>query len=358
MSRHSTCSTPMASGNRPPRQRPHDERRQLGHVVGEVVREEPAHVGERGPAVHHRRHDGGEVVVEQHQVGGLAGHVGARRAHGHADVGLLQGRPVVHAVAGHGQHVAARPAGHRAMRSLSSGTTRATTTPSRSTSSPSTGRPSGSSAPRPASGAGERQPDLGGDRPRPWPGWSPVTMATRMPAARQAAMASAASARGGSWRPSTAEQLEVGLGRRRRSPRARRPPSTVGRRRPARRSPRAANASHARRRPRAARPARGRAPRRARPSPAPRRSVTTDMRRRRGSNGKRADVGGATSSATPSRQGQRVDGRLHRVALGAPAPAPWPRPGRSSTPGRRAAARASSGDGRRACPSTVAPSGR
>ena len=50
--------------------------------------------------------DGGEVVVQQHQAGGLAGHVRAAPAHGDADVGGLQGRGVVDAVAGHGHDLA------------------------------------------------------------------------------------------------------------------------------------------------------------------------------------------------------------------------------------------------------------
>ena len=43
-----------------------------------------------------------KVVVEQNHVGGLFGDVGARYAHGDADIGLLQGGTVVHAVARHG----------------------------------------------------------------------------------------------------------------------------------------------------------------------------------------------------------------------------------------------------------------
>jgi hypothetical protein len=41
------------------------------------------------------------VVVEQDDVGRLAGHVGAGHAHGDADVGGFQGRRIVHAIAGH-----------------------------------------------------------------------------------------------------------------------------------------------------------------------------------------------------------------------------------------------------------------
>ena len=46
----------------------------------------------------------GEVVVGQHHVGRFLGDVGAGDAHGHADVGGLQRRRVVDAVAGHRHH--------------------------------------------------------------------------------------------------------------------------------------------------------------------------------------------------------------------------------------------------------------
>ena len=48
-----------------------------------------------------RGDDGREVVVGQDHVGGILRHVGAGDAHRHADVGRLQRRGVVHAVAGH-----------------------------------------------------------------------------------------------------------------------------------------------------------------------------------------------------------------------------------------------------------------
>ena len=67
-----------ASGNRPPDSAQIDERRQLGHVVGEVVGQEAADVRERRPALLDGGDDRGEVVVEQHEVGGLAGDVGPR----------------------------------------------------------------------------------------------------------------------------------------------------------------------------------------------------------------------------------------------------------------------------------------
>ena len=49
-----------------------------------------------------------KVVVEQHQAGGFAGHVGAALAHDHANVCTLEGWRVVHAVSGHGDELAAR----------------------------------------------------------------------------------------------------------------------------------------------------------------------------------------------------------------------------------------------------------
>ena len=53
-----------------------------------------------------RRGYGGEVVVGEDHGGRLAGHVGARAAHRHADVGPAQRGRVVDAVAGHGDDLA------------------------------------------------------------------------------------------------------------------------------------------------------------------------------------------------------------------------------------------------------------
>ena len=75
------------------RQRPDDE-------LGEVVEDAAAFL--------HGGLDGGEVVVGEDHGGRAFRHVGAGDAHGHADVGLLERGRVVHAVAGHGDDVAAR----------------------------------------------------------------------------------------------------------------------------------------------------------------------------------------------------------------------------------------------------------
>ncbi len=71
-----------------------------GDELGEVV-EDAATLLDRGL-------DGGEVVVGQDHVGGVLGHVGPGDPHGDADIRLLERGRVVHAVAGHRDHVAAR----------------------------------------------------------------------------------------------------------------------------------------------------------------------------------------------------------------------------------------------------------
>jgi hypothetical protein len=48
---------------------------------------------------------GGEVVVEEHEVGRFAGDVGSGAAHGDADVRGPEGGSVVHPIAGHGDDV-------------------------------------------------------------------------------------------------------------------------------------------------------------------------------------------------------------------------------------------------------------
>ena len=42
------------------------------------------------PALFHSFHDVGEVVIEKHQVGGLAGNIGAALAHGDPNIGLTK----------------------------------------------------------------------------------------------------------------------------------------------------------------------------------------------------------------------------------------------------------------------------
>ena len=105
------------------------------------------------------RDDGGEVVVEQHEVRHLAAHVGAALAHGHADVRTLQRRRVVDAVAGHGHDRRRAAAAPRRSRSFCSGLTRAKTlhVRERRRSAPAGSKPSRSS---PVTHAGAGHADL------------------------------------------------------------------------------------------------------------------------------------------------------------------------------------------------------
>ena len=73
---------------------------QLGHVVGENVGQELADVAEDRAPLLDRVDDAGEVVVQQHHVGRLLGHVGAGQSHRDSDVRTLQRRRVVDPVAG------------------------------------------------------------------------------------------------------------------------------------------------------------------------------------------------------------------------------------------------------------------
>ena len=78
----------------------------LTDVGAQQVAQELADVVEDAAAFAHGGHDGGEVVVRQDHLGGFLCDLSAGDAHGHADVGGLDGRGVVDAVAGHGGDVA------------------------------------------------------------------------------------------------------------------------------------------------------------------------------------------------------------------------------------------------------------
>ena len=83
-----------------------DEDRDVGdqgrHLEAQVLQQ----VVVEGAAVGDGTDDRGEVVVGEDHHRGLLGDLGAGDAHRHADVGGLQRRRVVHAVAGHRDHVA------------------------------------------------------------------------------------------------------------------------------------------------------------------------------------------------------------------------------------------------------------
>ncbi|OIQ63472.1 hypothetical protein GALL_549870 [mine drainage metagenome] len=79
----------------------------FARVASHGVAHKLANVVVDAPALAHRFDDGGKVVVQQHQAGSLARHVGAALAHGNPDVGLLEGRRVIDTVTGHGDKLAA-----------------------------------------------------------------------------------------------------------------------------------------------------------------------------------------------------------------------------------------------------------
>ena len=95
-----------SSGHGQADERGGEHRQDLAGVAGEQVVDELLDVVVDPPPLLDGRHDGGEVVVGDDHVRDLLGHVGPGDAHGHADVGFLDRRGVVDAVAGHGHDVA------------------------------------------------------------------------------------------------------------------------------------------------------------------------------------------------------------------------------------------------------------
>ena len=93
-------------GGQPEHQRhgdDHDQSQLGAEVEGDRA---PQLRGERATALD-GLHDRRVGVVDEHEVGRLAGEVGAARAHGDADVGAGEGRRVVDAVAGDGDRLVA-----------------------------------------------------------------------------------------------------------------------------------------------------------------------------------------------------------------------------------------------------------
>ena len=205
----------------------------------------------------------------------------------------------------------------RAIRSLSSGETRATTVPSRSSKAPRTSSSSGSSLPSMTWAPATQRP-VWSAIARAVAGWSPVTMATLIPAPRHASRAAWVAGRGGSWRASTARRVRsrsassasLGIDSEagREATASSRSPREVKRSSSARSRSAATWASSHR-----SSTASG-APFTSTPS-----AVAIDIRRRRGSKGKRARTSGADCDGTEP-VGQRVDRGLHRVAPGATRP--------------------------------------
>ena len=84
------------------------QRPDLARVRAEHEAHEAANIVVNATSFVYRLHDRREVVVEQHHVRGFARHVGAAASHRNADVGALERRCVVHAVAGHRDKFATR----------------------------------------------------------------------------------------------------------------------------------------------------------------------------------------------------------------------------------------------------------
>eukprot|EP00955_Chlamydomonas_euryale_P043814 352726-Chlamydomonas_euryale.AAC.2 len=83
----------------------------LRKVDRQIENEQLAQVVPHAAALTNSNDDRREVVVGQHHLGRLLGHLRAGDTHGHAAVGRLERRRVVHAVARHGDNVA-RPRRH------------------------------------------------------------------------------------------------------------------------------------------------------------------------------------------------------------------------------------------------------
>ena len=103
--------TVSGSGIAPPARAKTRNGSHLGDGVGEDVADELADVVVDPPAGFDRRGNGGEVVVGEDHRGGLAGDIGPRTPHRHADVRAAQRGRVVDSVAGHGDDLAGRAQG-------------------------------------------------------------------------------------------------------------------------------------------------------------------------------------------------------------------------------------------------------
>ena len=86
----------------------HDDGHRLARIGGQRPADDLLDVVVDGAPLAHGRGDGGEVVVGQHELGGLLRRFAALQAHGDPGIGALQRGRVVHPVAGHRDGQAAR----------------------------------------------------------------------------------------------------------------------------------------------------------------------------------------------------------------------------------------------------------
>ena len=85
------------------RREEHGEDRTDGR--GKLEPDELQDVVVEGAPLSHRAHDRCKVIIGQHHSGGFLRDGRASEAHGYTDIGALQGRRVIDAVARHGDHV-------------------------------------------------------------------------------------------------------------------------------------------------------------------------------------------------------------------------------------------------------------
>ena len=107
---HDTPSPAACQADQAGQQHAEEHGHDLADVRRQQVAQELPDVGEDRPAFLDGGDDRGEVVVGEHHVGRLLRDVGAGDAHRDADVGGLQRRRVVDAVAGHRHDRAVRAA--------------------------------------------------------------------------------------------------------------------------------------------------------------------------------------------------------------------------------------------------------
>ncbi len=100
---HSSCST--VNGASTPQERPEERDRQGADVDRQLELDEALDVLIERSAPLHRLDDGGERIVEKDDLACLLRHLGAGNAHCQTDVGLLQRRRIVGAIAGHRHHL-------------------------------------------------------------------------------------------------------------------------------------------------------------------------------------------------------------------------------------------------------------
>ena len=86
---------------------PQEHRQQLASVAREQVIQILADIIEDAAPLFDRLHNTGEVIVGEHHVGGLFRDIGAGDAHRDPDIGGLERRRIVDAVAGHRHDLAA-----------------------------------------------------------------------------------------------------------------------------------------------------------------------------------------------------------------------------------------------------------